>query len=190
MTNKSTGSLLASIDYATSTDSSSSQALVAETLKPAPVVRQSFQPEATDSVVSEQSQQVEPLRPNQICDKALKGTAHRAERKDLAIQGPLDFARNASEPKADSTVPKSSKFKNPPLDEKIALETTLSLDEKIESKIKQILRDHPTNQEINQLVVEPIANTPTKSDLIAHASHLELYKCNVDMTPINFPSIA
>ena len=33
-------------------------------------------------------------------------------------------------------------------------------------------------------------SNPTKSHRIAHASHLELYKCNIDMTPINFPSIA
>ena len=33
-------------------------------------------------------------------------------------------------------------------------------------------------------------SNPNKSDRIAHASHLELYKSNVDMTPINFPAIA
>ena len=33
-------------------------------------------------------------------------------------------------------------------------------------------------------------SNPSKSDRIAHASHLELYKSNVDMTPINFPAIA
>ena len=33
-------------------------------------------------------------------------------------------------------------------------------------------------------------SNPTKCDRIAHATHLEPYKCRVDMTPINFPSIA
>ena len=33
-------------------------------------------------------------------------------------------------------------------------------------------------------------SNPTKCDCIAHATHLEPYKCRVDMTPINFPSIA
>ena len=33
-------------------------------------------------------------------------------------------------------------------------------------------------------------SNPIKCDRIAHATHLEPYKCRVDMTPINLPSIA
>ena len=33
-------------------------------------------------------------------------------------------------------------------------------------------------------------SNPSKSDRIAHASHLEAYRSQVDMTPINFPAIA
>ena len=33
-------------------------------------------------------------------------------------------------------------------------------------------------------------SNPTKCDRIAHTTHLEPYKCPVDMTPINLPSIA
>ena len=90
--------------------------------------------------MSEQTPKVEPLRPNQVCDKALKGTAHREERKDLSIQGPLENASTYPELKPDSTTPKKE------IEEE-------KLKQKIQTQINESLKN---KKFLHQLVVEPI----------------------------------
>lgn len=90
--------------------------------------------------MSEQTPKVEPLRPNQVCDKALKGTAHREERKDLSIQGPLENASTYPELKPDSTIPKKE------IEEE-------KLKQKIQTQINESLKN---KKFLHQLVVEPI----------------------------------
>ena len=172
---ESTGSLLASIARAKSEDGGTSHK---ETSMPAPVACRSNLLDATDSEMLELNRNSELLRPNQICDKALKGTAHCEEQKDLAIQSPFDDARSSPEhqtdpfPKSQSTALESQSTAQRPTSQLSSTndEKRSFLDEKSPRKqnipistntynpcTPSIIDDSQTTPpSANQLVVEPI----------------------------------
>ena len=112
-----------------------------ETLVPTPIVRNPNLLEATDTEMLALNDIVDPLRPNLDCASAETELTHREERKDLAIQGNDDFFLTNLEPKTDSTFPKSKQ----------------ELDLLITRKIEEVIQHQKSSQNINQLVIQPIA---------------------------------
>ena len=118
-----------------------------ETLVPTPIVRTPNLLEATDIEMLALNEIVDPLRPNPDCASAETELTRREERKDLAIQGSDDFFLANLEPKTDSTFPKSKQ----------------ELDLLITRKIEEVIQHQKTSQNINQLVIQPIAECPPLS---------------------------
>ena len=168
---KRTGSLLAPTARAESKDCGIS---LIETSVPAPVVRPPNILDATDSEMIELNRMSELLRPNQICDKALKGTAHREERKDLAIQSPIEAAQSSPELKTDSPFPKNAQ--TPPQEkateeneenQQTKEETSSHL--KSQSTEERMPRDEesaPTKPSSNEVPIFATFNAPVTNQLV------------------------